>query len=178
MKSVVIGLSVVATLRGCAATGACAIGLLRVRRDAQRHTFSPANRMGQSSRLGLRILATLTALIISGATSGIAANPVDQPTSQDGAPTGCPKLSYSEVALAARAEGTTVVVFSVRDGKAWKVQIDRSAGLTREHRLLDRAAVDHLVRCTFSSIDSEEPRAFRIDYVWKHGLPESAASAP
>jgi outer membrane biosynthesis protein TonB len=126
----------------------------------------------------LHSLATLVTLILSGVASGVAASPGDQPSSQDGAPTGCPKLSYPEVALAARAEGTTVVVFSVRDGKAWKLQIDRSAGLTREHRLLDRAAAEHLARCSFSGINSDESRAFRIDYVWKHGLAESAASAP
>jgi protein TonB len=94
-------------------------------------------------------------------------------------PTPCAKPAYPAAAMAARVEGITVVRISVAaDGMPQKASIEKPAGATREHRLLDRAAVEHLVRCRLSPPQNGEPATIVVQYVWKHGLPEPAASAP
>ncbi|WP_284615404.1 TonB family protein [Aquabacterium humicola] len=131
-------------------------------------------------RRGTRSLIPLLAVALLGGVQPCAGGDEPQgPASLlDLQPTGCRTLAYPAIAMAARAQGTTGVGFSIGpDGKVNKAVIVRPAGATREHRLLDRAAVEHLASCTFP-VPAEPQRMVRIDYVWKHGLPDLPASAP
>jgi protein TonB len=85
------------------------------------------------------------------------------------APTG---EDYPRAALRAEATGTTTVRFSIdATGKLAGTQVIRSAGPSREHKMLDRVAVDKLSGCTFTPGLDENGRpvgaSFDVDYVWK-----------
>jgi len=85
------------------------------------------------------------------------------------APTGD---DYPPAAVRAEATGTTVIRFTVdATGKLASADVVRSAGPTREHRMLDRVAVTKLSECKFSPGRDAEGRAiggsFNIEYVWK-----------
>ncbi len=84
----------------------------------------------------------------------------------------CEKPDYPPAALRADATGTTKIRFTVdASGVVSKAEIERSAGPSREHRLLDRAAVDTLGKCRFKpGIDDKgKPVGSTavVDYVWK-----------
>jgi periplasmic protein TonB len=80
---------------------------------------------------------------------------------------------YPRAARNSEATGTTVVRFNVgADGKlAGPPEILKSAGPTREHKMLDRIAVSKLGECSFRAGSDENGRAvgasFTVDYVWK-----------
>lgn len=85
------------------------------------------------------------------------------------APTGD---DYPAAARRAEATGTTKVRFSVgADGKLTSAEIVRSAGSSREHKMLDRIALSKLSECTFRAGTDENGRpvgaSFDVDYVWK-----------
>jgi len=83
-----------------------------------------------------------------------------------------PKSSdYPLAAAKVNATGTTRVRFTVDGaGKLAKVEVVKSSGPSREHRLLDRLAVDKLSECSFKpGIDeSGHPTGgtFEFEYVW------------
>ncbi len=79
---------------------------------------------------------------------------------------------YPPAAQKAEATGTTRVKFTVgADGKLANAEVIKSAGPTREHRLLDRMAVTKLSECAFKPGIDENGKAvggsFEVEYVWK-----------
>lgn len=80
---------------------------------------------------------------------------------------------YPAAARRAEATGTTKVRFNVgADGKlAGAPEVVRSAGPTREHKMLDRIAVSKLGECSFTAGRDETGKpvggSFEVDYVWK-----------
>lgn len=85
--------------------------------------------------------------------------------------TTCDKPEYPAAAQRADAQGTTVIRFTVdAEGKVSKAEIVRSAGSSREHRLLDRAAVDALGRCRFIPGKDESGKSIgafaNVEYKW------------
>jgi periplasmic protein TonB len=79
---------------------------------------------------------------------------------------------YPGPAIRAEATGTTSIRFTVDNtGKLAKVELVKSAGATREHRLLDRVAMDKLGTCKFAPGTDEHGKPVGatvvIDYVWK-----------
>lgn len=85
------------------------------------------------------------------------------------APTGD---DYPAAARRSEATGTTRVKFTVgADGKMANVEVARSAGPSREHKMLDRVAVSKLSECSFTAGRDETGRpiggSFEVEYVWK-----------
>lgn len=96
--------------------------------------------------------------------------PAPQPARIDFAT--CAKPEYPVAARRAQAEGTTRIRFTVdASGKVSKAEIERASGSSREHRLLDRTAVDALSACRFQPGTDEQGNpagAFAtVEYVWK-----------
>ena len=84
----------------------------------------------------------------------------------------CDKPEYPAAALRAETTGTSKIRFTVdATGGVSKAEIERSAGGSREHRLLDRAAVDALSKCRFKPgvDDTGKPVGGTtvVEYVWK-----------
>jgi periplasmic protein TonB len=78
---------------------------------------------------------------------------------------------YPAAASRAEATGTTRVRFTIdAAGKLAKAEVVRSAGPSREHRMLDRVAVEKLSECTFTPGMDENGHptggTFEVDYVW------------
>ena len=85
------------------------------------------------------------------------------------APTG---EDYPRAALRAEAIGTTTIRFSIdAAGKVAGTQVVKSAGPSREHKMLDRVAVEKLSSCAFTPGQDENGRpvgaSFDVEYVWK-----------
>ena len=85
------------------------------------------------------------------------------------APTGD---DYPAAANRAEATGTTRVRFNVgADGKLAGAEVAKSAGPSREHKLLDRVALAKLSECQFRAGTDENGRpvgaTFEVEYVWK-----------
>jgi periplasmic protein TonB len=79
---------------------------------------------------------------------------------------------YPVAALRAEAVGTTRVRFNIGpDGKLAGAEVVRSAGPSREHKMLDRLAVAKLSECSFTAGTDEFGKpvgaSFDVDYVWK-----------
>ncbi len=79
---------------------------------------------------------------------------------------------YPGPALKSEATGTTRIRFTVgSDGKMVNSEVIKSAGPTREHRLLDRVAQTKLSECSFKPGADENGAAvggsFEVEYVWK-----------
>ncbi len=84
----------------------------------------------------------------------------------------CEKPDYPAAARRADATGTSKIRFTVdASGVVSKAEIERSAGSSREHRLLDRAAVDALSKCRFKPGIDDKGKPVGgttvVDYVWK-----------
>ena len=79
---------------------------------------------------------------------------------------------YPSAAQRSEATGTTRIKFTVdANGKLAGAEVLRSAGSTREHKMLDRVALAKLSDCVFKAGADENGRAvgasFEVDYVWK-----------
>ncbi len=101
---------------------------------------------------------------------GPAVKPSAQPAKID--VNSCDKPEYPAAAARAQATGTTKIRFAVdADGHVSKADVERPSGASREHRLLDRAAVDALSKCKFIPGKDEGGKATGafaiVDYVWK-----------
>ncbi|NDG39850.1 MAG: energy transducer TonB [Betaproteobacteria bacterium] len=84
----------------------------------------------------------------------------------------CEKPEYPSAALRADATGTSKIRFTVdATGAVAKAEIERSAGSSREHRLLDRTAIEALSKCRFKPGIDEQGKPIggttMVDYVWK-----------
>jgi protein TonB len=79
---------------------------------------------------------------------------------------------YPAAARRAEATGITKVRFTIDEhGKLVKIDLLKSAGSSREHRMLDKVAMDKLGECSFKpgTDDTGKPvgASFDVDYVWK-----------
>jgi protein TonB len=79
---------------------------------------------------------------------------------------------YPAAARRAEATGSTTIRFAVgADGKVTSAEVVRSAGSTREHKMLDRVALSKLSECMFKPGRDENGRAVGgtkdVIYVWK-----------
>ncbi len=79
---------------------------------------------------------------------------------------------YPSAATRAEATGTTRIRFTIgADGKMNASEVVRSAGSSREHKMLDRVAMAKLSECTFRAGADENGRpvgaSFEVEYVWK-----------
>jgi protein TonB len=79
---------------------------------------------------------------------------------------------YPSAALRAEATGTTKIRFTVGpDGQMTNAEVISRAGLSREHRLLDRVALSKLSECSFKAGRDVTGKpvggTFEVEYVWR-----------
>lgn len=79
---------------------------------------------------------------------------------------------YPPAAARAEATGLTRIRFTIdASGNMVKAEVARSAGSTREHKLLDRKAVEKLSECKFKPGYDENGTpvggSFEVEYLWK-----------
>jgi protein TonB len=79
---------------------------------------------------------------------------------------------YPPAAVRAEATGTTVIRFAIdATGKISNAEVVKSAGPTREHRQLDRLALQKLSECNFKPGYDETGKAVggstEVQYIWK-----------
>jgi len=84
----------------------------------------------------------------------------------------CDKPEYPPAALRAEAKGISRIRFVVdANGVLTRADVERPAGPSREHRLLDLAAIGALSKCRFKPGVDEQGRAAGgvtvVEYVWK-----------
>lgn len=84
----------------------------------------------------------------------------------------CDKPDYPAAALRAGATGVTRVRFAIdAAGRVVQAELESASGASREHRLLDRSAVEALSQCRFKPGIDEAGRAVGstavVSYVWK-----------
>lgn len=82
------------------------------------------------------------------------------------------KPAYPAAALKEDATGTTKIRFTIdASGKMMGAEVVKSAGASRAHKALDRAAVNALSECKFKPGRDENGKAVgafaHVDYVWK-----------
>lgn len=86
---------------------------------------------------------------------------------------GCEKPEYPAAAMRAEATGTTRIKFTLdAGGKVTGSEILKPSGSSREHRLLDRAAMDALSKCPGRPGTDETGKPVGgsttvVEYVWK-----------
>ena len=87
--------------------------------------------------------------------------------------TSCEKPEYPAAALRADATGVTRIRFTLdATGAVTKAEIEKASGASREHRLLDRTAMEALSKCRGKPGTDEAGKAVggttvAVDYVWK-----------
>lgn len=84
----------------------------------------------------------------------------------------CAKPEYPYAARRSAATGTTSIEFIVdRTGRVTRAALLHASGFDREHRALDRAAIDALSRCHFEpgrdTHGQPSGGRARVDYVWQ-----------
>ena len=80
--------------------------------------------------------------------------------------------NYPQAAVRANAQGVTGLAFHVdATGKVTQVDIVKSSGSTREHRLLDETAASALSHCPFKAAVDENGHPIEavvpISYTWR-----------
>lgn len=83
----------------------------------------------------------------------------------------CEKPEYNAAATRAGVTGTVVVSYVMDiDGHISETRIERSAGASREHKILDRLTVEAVTRCRGKpGMVAGKPEKLRgsVEYVWK-----------
>lgn len=84
----------------------------------------------------------------------------------------CARPEYPAGAARAEATGASVIAaFVDLNGRVTQARVERSSGPTREHKLLDRAALEAIASsCKFKpgTVDGKpEPLWTQVEYVWK-----------
>jgi periplasmic protein TonB len=79
---------------------------------------------------------------------------------------------YPKAAMKAEAIGLTKIRFTIDAGGGLvKTEVVKSAGSSREHKMLDRVAVEKLSECTFKPAVDENGKpvggTFEVEYNWK-----------
>jgi periplasmic protein TonB len=82
----------------------------------------------------------------------------------------CDKPEYPRAARSAEAQGLVVVTYTMDvTGVISDAKVEKSSGVTREHRLLDRATLDAVLACkgTPGTVDGKpEKLSGRVEYNW------------
>jgi protein TonB len=83
----------------------------------------------------------------------------------------CAKPEYNAATRRADAQGTVVVIYTMdTSGAISEARVDKSSGVSREHKMLDRMTLDAVQACkgTPGTVDGKpEKLSGRIEYVWK-----------
>jgi protein TonB len=84
----------------------------------------------------------------------------------------CEKPEYPAAARRSEASGVTRIRFSIDEtGHVVKAEVTGSSGSSREHRQLDKVAVEALSQCRFKPGQDESGKAVgafsNVEYVWK-----------
>jgi protein TonB len=83
----------------------------------------------------------------------------------------CAKPEYNAATRRADAQGTVVVTYTMdTSGAISEARIEKSSGMSREHKMLDRMTLDAVQGCkgTPGTVDGKpEKLTGRIEYVWK-----------
>jgi TonB family protein len=80
----------------------------------------------------------------------------------------CPTPDYPAAALRSLAQGETRVRVTVDErGHVTQAELVQSSGDSREHRLLDQAALDTFRQCVFPAQAGGGPRTTTLSYTWK-----------
>ncbi len=83
----------------------------------------------------------------------------------------CDKPDYNAAARRAEAQGSVTVVYTMdTSGVIGQAEVERSAGPSREHKMLDRLTVEAVKACkgTPGTLDGKpEKLTSRVTYVWK-----------
>jgi len=83
----------------------------------------------------------------------------------------CAKPEYNAATRRADAQGTVVVVYTMdTSGAISEARVEKSSGMSREHKMLDRMTLDAVQACkgTPGAVDGKpEKLSGRIEYVWK-----------
>ncbi len=83
----------------------------------------------------------------------------------------CAKPEYNAATRRADAQGTVIVTYTMdTSGAISEARVDKSSGMSREHKMLDRMTLDAVQGCkgTPGTVDGKpEKLTGRIEYVWK-----------
>ena len=83
----------------------------------------------------------------------------------------CDKPEYNAAARRAEAQGSVTVVYTMEtNGAITNATVERSAGPTREHKMLDRLTLEAVTACKGrpGTLDGKpEKLTSRVTYVWK-----------
>jgi protein TonB len=83
----------------------------------------------------------------------------------------CERPEYNAAARRAEAQGATTIVYTMdTTGQIAEATVEKSSGPTREHKMLDRLALEAVRACkgTPGTLDGKpEKLTSRITYVWK-----------
>ncbi len=83
----------------------------------------------------------------------------------------CAKPEYNAATRRAEAQGSVVVAYTMdTSGVISEARIEKSSGVTREHKMLDRMTLEAVQNCkgTPGTLDGKpEKLSSRIEYVWK-----------
>ena len=83
----------------------------------------------------------------------------------------CAKPEYNSATRRADAQGTVVVVYTMdTNGAISEARVEKSSGMSREHKMLDRMTLEAVQACkgTPGTVDGKpEKLSGRIEYVWK-----------